>query len=308
MGNQLTTLPPELAECSKCAVLDIARNRIREFPPVLRGCHALTELYFGGNDLRTFPSELLEFRQLKILSLAGNGICEVPPEIGVLRKLHELRLAGNRLKTLPKSLRKLPKLEILHLHNNDALGLPPQVLGPTWDAVDFVSAHPASAKSILDYYFSRRAAGAKALDEVKMIFAGRGGSGKTSLVNRLVFDRFRKNEKETPCIAITDWTMNDCPGGGPVLAHVWDFAGQVITHAMHQFFFSTRTVYVLVLTGRENAEYWLRLIAAFGTEREASAIPGLEHEIGPPVIIALNKWDDPGSARARLDRAALCER
>ena len=71
---------------------------------------------------------------------------------------------------------------------------------------------------------------------------------------------------------------------------VWDFAGQVITHALHQFFFSVRSVYVVVLTGRENnerddAEYWLRLIKAFGTDDQGN---------GPPVIIALNKWDVPG--------------
>jgi internalin A len=42
--------------------------------------------------------------------------------------------------------------------------------------------------------------------------------------------------------------MEDCKKG-PVTAHVWDFAGQVMTHALHQFFFSVRCVYVLVLTG-----------------------------------------------------------
>ena len=71
---------------------------------------------------------------------------------------------------------------------------------------------------------------------------------------------------------------------------------------MHQFFFTTRSVYVLVLTGRENseradAEYWLRLIRAFGTDAQGN---------GPPVVVALNKWDVEG-CRPRVDRGALME-
>jgi internalin A len=59
---------------------------------------------------------------------------------------------------------------------------------------------------------------------------------------------FNDDEESTSCIALSDWVMEDCKKG-PVTAHVWDFAGQVMTHALHQFFFSVRCVYVLVLTG-----------------------------------------------------------
>jgi internalin A len=52
---------------------------------------------------------------------------------------------------------------------------------------------------------------------------------------------------------------------------VWDFAGQEITHATHQFFLTERSVYLLVLDARSDtqdwdAEYWLRLISAFGKD------------------------------------------
>ena len=54
-----------------------------------------------------------------------------------------------------------------------------------------------------------------------------------------------------------------------VTVHVIDFVGQEITHTLYTLFFSERSVYILVLTGRENheiedAEYWIRLIVAFG--------------------------------------------
>ncbi len=62
--------------------------------------------------------------------------------------------------------------------------------------------------------------------------------------------------------------------------HVWDFGGQEILHATHQFFLTERTLYLLVLSGREgnptqDAEYWLQLIRSFGGDSR--------------VIVALNK-------------------
>lgn len=312
LGNQLTDLPPELAECTQLNTLYLTNNRFSQLPQILSLYPRLRHVSLADNPLSSFPAQLLECRQLRVLVLSRTGITALPSEINRLQDLQALYLDDNKLQVLPDGLRQLSKLRHLYLHGNDALGLSPELLGPTWLELRRNNRPASSPKSILDYYFSRRRSGAKALDEVKMIFAGRGGAGKTSLVNRLVFNRFHKDEKETPGIAITDWIMEGCPGGGPVTAHVWDFAGQVITHAMHQFFFSTRTVYVLVLTGRENAErddaeYWLRLIAAFGTERMRAAADN-ETTNGPPVIVALNKWDDPGSGRARLDRAALRER
>ena len=136
---------------------------------------------------------------------------------------------------------------------------------------------------------------------MKLILVGRGGAGKTSTVNALRGLPFHEGEASTPGIALCDWEMNDCKGG-PVTAHIWDFAGQVITHSLHQFFFSSCCVYVVVLTGRENseredAEYWLRLIKAFGTD---------ENGQGPPVLVVLNKWDEPG-CRPKVDRGSLQE-
>ncbi len=61
---------------------------------------------------------------------------------------------------------------------------------------------------------------------------------------------------------------------------MWDFGGQEIMHATHQFFLTKRSLYLLVLNGRvggedADAEYWLKLIQSFGGDS--------------PVIIVLNK-------------------
>ena len=52
--------------------------------------------------------------------------------------------------------------------------------------------------------------------------------------------------------------------------HFWDFGGQVMAHATHQFFLRSKCLYVIVLAGRaeinsnEEAEYWLEHVRAFG--------------------------------------------
>lgn len=48
-------------------------------------------------------------------------------------------------------------------------------------------------------------------------------------------------------------------------ARVWDFGGQHVLHAMHEFFLTARSLYLLVLGEREDmaerdAAYWLTAI------------------------------------------------
>jgi len=117
------------------------------------------------------------------------------------------------------------------------------------------------------------------LNEAKLILVGRGAVGKTSIVNRLMYNRFDPNETKTEGINITEWKVQ-LNGKEDARLNIWDFGGQEIMHATHQFFLTQRSLYLLVLNGREggedaDAEYWLRLIASFGVES--------------PVIVVLNK-------------------
>ena len=119
---------------------------------------------------------------------------------------------------------------------------------------------------------------ARALNEGKLILVGRGEVGKTSLVKRLVEDRFDRNEPATRGIKITNWFLSY--GGEKFRLNVWDFGGQEIMHATHQFFLTERSLYLLVLNGREggedaDAEYWLKHIESFGGDS--------------PVIVVQNK-------------------
>jgi len=117
--------------------------------------------------------------------------------------------------------------------------------------------------------------------ETKLVVVGQGSVGKTSLVNRLVHETYKKGEGKTRGIDLTEWSVKS--GKEQVKVNIWDFGGQEIMHATHQFFLTKRSLYLLVLDARlEEAEnrldYWLRIIEAFGGDS--------------PIIIVGNKIDE----------------
>ncbi len=246
-----------------------------------------------GLGLNVLPKSIGQLARLRWLYLDDNQLHTLPDFIGQLTQLQALGLSDNQLSALPEWMRRLTQLKMLYLHGNDALGIPPEILGPTWQEVGGDRTTPARPQDIIDYYFKTREA-ARPLNEVKLLLVGRGGAGKSSIRDRLVHDSFVPGKKETPGIDIAHWPL-DC-GGERVHVHLWDFAGQEITHATHQFFLTERSVYVLVLDARADtqeadAEYWLRLIAAFGKES--------------PILVLLNKFDEKPFA---IDEHLLSER
>ena len=129
---------------------------------------------------------------------------------------------------------------------------------------------------------------------MKLIVVGRGGAGKTSLIKRLKGEPFDPHEGETHGINIRELEL--ACADGPVQARVWDFGGQHVLHAMHEFFLTARSLYLLVLGERDDmaerdAAYWLQLIRSYA---------------GPaPVVVALNK---SGGRAREMDRRTLEEK
>ncbi len=118
------------------------------------------------------------------------------------------------------------------------------------------------------------------LNEMRIIFMGDGGSGKTSLIRRLFGEDMSEQEESTTEIIIRDKTFKE----SGITGHLWDFGGQVMMHATHQLFLRERCIYVVVLDGRkeENPEYWLEHVKRYGNSS--------------PVFIVKNKCDQ-GSAK-----------
>ena len=289
-NNQLATLPPEIGSLTALQTLFLSSNPLATLPPEIGSLTALQVLRLDGNQLATLPPEIGSLTALQVLRLDGNQLATLPPEIGSLTALQVLRLDGNQLATLPPEIVRLKNLTRLYLHDNPDLGLPSEILGPTWDDVARGKAKPKPPREILDYYFST-VAGSWALREVKLILVGRGEVGKTTLAEALQGRPFKKNRPRTDGIRITPWPVK--PKGGDAVVRIWDFGGQEIMHGTHQFFLTKRSVYVVMVDGRDGryqreAEYWLKLVRAFGGDST--------------VMVVMNRQKD---YKFDLDRNAL---
>ena len=268
-GNQLTTLPPEIAKLTSLTTLYLSGNQLTALPPEIAKLTSLTTLYLSGNQLTALPPEIAKLTSLTTLYLSGNQLTALPPEIAKLTSLTTLYLSGNQLTALPPEIAKLTRLTTLYLRDNP-LPIPPEIL-----------AKKDEPATIINYYLQHEAGEKKPLNEAKMLLVGQGSVGKTSLVKRLLKDEFDLHEEKTEGIEIEEWqvTVDD----QKIRLNVWDFGGQEIMHATHQFFLTKRSLYLLVLDARlgdeENRiEYWLKIIKSFGGDS--------------PVIIVGNKIDE----------------
>lgn len=281
-NNELEKLPDSIGNLAQLRELNLHSNRLTELPDSIGYLIHLKWLFFFQNHLNRLPKTIGNLRQLLELSVCENELEFLPESIGSLTELQRLDLSQNMLKELPTSMRRLHALEELYLHGNHGLGLPMEVLGPPHErkAQSGVGNLP---RKIIDYYMRIRAEeDRRPLNEAKLILVGRGGVGKTSIVKRLVRNDFSHDEKKTEGIGITEWMVspNEIEH---IRLNVWDFGGQEIMHGTHQFFLTQRSLYLLVLNGRDgladfDTDYWLRLTESFGGDS--------------PVIVVLNKINE----------------
>lgn len=127
--------------------------------------------------------------------------------------------------------------------------------------------------AILNFFDEKERQGMVKGYEAKMIIIGEGGAGKTTLMRRLYqTDRPLPEENEsTKGIDIHryDFRMAD---GSDFRLNVWDFGGQEVYHATHQFFLTKRSLYVLLDDTRkdhktvhdEGFKYWLEAVELLG--------------------------------------------
>ena len=128
--------------------------------------------------------------------------------------------------------------------------------------------------AILNYFAERASGAVDHLYEAKMLVLGEGGSGKTSLIQRLYYPELKELPKEDQSTKGIVIQKHEFPlkNGRTFRLNVWDFGGQQIYHATHQFFLTQRSLYVLLDDTRkdnksvsdEGFRYWLELIEVFG--------------------------------------------
>jgi small GTP-binding protein len=270
MKNRLRELPEEISELKKLTQLDLKNNELNKLPRGLTQLQSLTFLNLSYNQLVELPEEVVRLKNLIYLHLSFNQLIELPKDIIKLSNLFYLDVSFNLLSELPREIADLKKLKRLELDDNP-LTFPP---------VEIAS---QGLSAVVDY-LKKMDKGGQTLYEGKLLILGQGGVGKTCLMNRLIWDKYTEKEPTTEGIDIHPWIIT-APDDSEtrMTLNVWDFGGQEIYHATHQFFLTQRSLYLLVWDARQEEEYgridyWLKTIETFAEDS--------------PILLVMNKSDE----------------
>ena len=273
--NQLTALPESIGQLSNLRSLFISDNQLTALPESIGQLTNLQVIDLRRNELTTLPESFGLLANLQRLILWDNQLTSLPPEIGQLTNLRQLDLRNNQLTSLPQEVGQLSNLEVLILEHNQLTSLPPEI-GQLTDVVfsglelnQLKSPPPEivaqGTKAVLS--FLREQLESQTRQWVsKLLFVGEGGVGKTSLLRTLRGEQFNPGESSTYGIDISTVELEH-----PEIDNVtmrlnsWDFGGQDIYHATHQFFLTERSLMLLTWDARMGWEagklyYWLRTI------------------------------------------------
>lgn len=272
--------------------LNLGYNKIgdtgaRALAKELRGLASLN-LYFNNIGVAGARAIAEGLRGLTSLNLNGNnisnaGVRAIAERLSCLTSLH---LRNNKLTALPRELLQLTQLRYLDVRDNPQLNLPPELTQTT------------DASAILDYLRRLTTETRRRLNEAKLLLVGQGGVGKTSLARYLI-DRQKRvpGEARTDGVVVRDWSVVNAEHAQErIRLNTWDFGGQEIMHATHQFFLTKRSLYLLVLDARKseqdgNLRYWLDVICGLGG--------------GSPVIVVVNQCDGGNDLKLNESRLRL---
>jgi predicted ATPase len=273
--NQLTTLPDSLGQLTQLTSLNLSNNQLTSLPDSLINLKQIQNLNLNRNLLTVFPNIIIHLKQLKILSFGvygdnifeqfrdfkpninGNQLRTIPDSICSLTNLEDLDFMDTCLTDLPPSIVQLDHLKRLNLDNTP---LNPALQSAYDQGLDAIKAYLRSLEQ-----------NAEPLYEAKLVLVGEGGVGKTTLLNALM-----KNGERTPKAdeATTHGVKIDVNAlqvahpekdGVNIQLNAWDFGGQEVYRVTHQFFFSRRSLYLLVWEPRRGVqqcqvEDWLNMI------------------------------------------------
>ena len=279
--NQIVEIPCAITKLQNLTWLSLGSNQIVEIPDVVDQLQNLTGLDLSYNQIIKIPDAITRLQNLKELDFSRNQIVEIPNLIAELQNLKKLNISNNKITKILKPIEYLITINDVNVSNNP-LPIPPEIL------------NIGKQKEILNYLLQLYRTNFRPLHEAKVLLVGQGSVGKTSLKKQLIHNQFDQNESKTDGLEVEYWPIEI--DENKIRLNVWDFGGQEIYHATHQFFLTKRSLYLLVCNCRTSEEenrleYWLKLIETFGDQS--------------PVIIVGNKKDEQP---LDINRKALLEK
>ncbi len=286
-SNQLIKLPRQIGQLSNLTRLLLSSNQLTTLPRQIGQLSNLTHLDLSGNELTALPPEIGQLSNLRYLELSGNKLAALSPEIGQLSNLTSLDLNSNELTALPPEIGQLSNLTHLDLSDNELTALPPEIGQLSNQLYSWITLRlwlrnnplivpppeivKQGTEAVLAYLREQSEASTRQWIS-KMLVVGEGGVGKTSLLRALRGEPFEPGLETTHGIRIESLELvHSTETGVTMQLNAWDFGGQEIYHATHQFFLTNRSLFVLVWNARHGYEqgklyYWLDAIQARAPE------------------------------------------
>ena len=287
-----------LAGLTQVTELNLSNNYLTDVTP-LAGLTQVTRLWLSDNEL-TDVTPLAGLIQVMTLWLSDNQLTDVTPLVG-LTQMTELNLSNNYL-TDVTPLADVTQVKRLELQHNHISSLPGGFLERDCEIVwkdEYISDginlfdNPLTTpppeivkrgkKAIREYFQQQREAGQDVLYEAKLLLVGEPGAGKTTFAQKMLnaVYQLQPDEISTQGIDVLQWefpiasfdsaqddrrTESRHPERSrrAFRVNIWDFGGQEIYKATHQFFLTKRSLYVLVADSRKEDTdfyYWLNIVA-----------------------------------------------
>jgi len=251
--NQLTHLPEAIANLNNLQHLDLANNQLTELLEAIANLTNLETLYLENNQLTDLPEAIANLNNLQVLSLSHNQLTHLPEAIANLNHLQYLKLPYNQLIHLPKSISYINNLQGLYLDGNPL-------------NLALKTAYDRGLDELKTYL--RSLSDSEPLYEAKLVLVGEGGVGKTTLFKALTGKEPRSDEPTTHGIKIDVQSLylpHPDLEDVEIQLNAWDFGGQEVYRVTHQFFFSRRSLYLLLWEPRKGVqqcqiEDWLNII------------------------------------------------
>ena len=297
-GTSILQSHRQLKEFPKCALLpevehlDLSGNEIEVIPSEIGRLSKLSYLNLSGNCISELPEEIGLLKNLKCLNLSNNLITQLPLAITQLTNLTSLILNNNQIDNLPNELWSLPSLAFLLIRNNRLLRIDASICELKCLKFIDVAGNPLDTppmevvkkgiSDIANYYRQLLDRGLEAIYEAKLLIVGEGGAGKTTLARKLLDKDYvlQTDIGTTYGIDISTWFFK-LDDDKDFQVNIWDFGGQQIYHATHQFFLTKSSLYIVVAESRKedaNLYYWLDILSL------------LSHK--SPVILVKNEKND----------------
>ncbi len=263
----------ELKDNNNLIFLGLSNNKIQDIS-VLHKHSKIQQLYLSQNPLNSI--DVIEnLPDLKRVVLSNTGITSLKPLMTIIKKGIPVKLIYGFEDTG----------DGIFIKDNNELDISKEIIEQGNDAIiQFYELQQNKSHALDEIY----------LNEAKLILVGEGKVGKTSLRVKLINPEAElpKDDERTRGIDIDQYSFQ-LKNQETYKAHIWDFGGQNIQYALHRFFMTENSLYILMTESRnerdKNFMYWFQNIDLFGGKNS-------------PILIVMNLMH--GDRGANIDIAS----